>query len=178
MSSKSDSVATARFALQQQTAERELCCEARMVDNDDTQDEPTQPVRPEPGEVTADVAAFYRKLAEVQVECDELGAALERRDRIGVEIAAGDLASVWLVAKSALRIVEACASSDREQAWIAQLALRASHQVLTHLFRRALAEISRWGSDAPRLHGVLGRLSATLGLPVVYDARRTASDRS
>lgn len=134
---------------------------------DDTQEVPT---RPGPGEMAAGTTTFHRALIEVQIECDALVSALERREPIDVEIAACDLASTWLAAQAAISAIEPATADAREQSDIATLALCHSRSRLVQLFGSALAETSRWGAEAPRLHDLLRRLGASLRLPIAQGA--------
>lgn len=118
--------------------------------------------------MAAGTDAFCRELIEVQLECDELALALERREPIDVEIAACDLVSTWLAAQAAIKAIEAAAVDAHEQTDAATLALHAGRDQLVQLFGSAFAETSRWGAEAPRLHDLLRRLGASLHLPIAH----------
>lgn len=133
---------------------------------DDTQNDPAPPERPRPRGLAAGTTPFDRELIEVQLECDELVSALERRDPIDVEIAASDLASTWLAAQAAIKAIDAAPVDARAQTDTATLALRDGRNQLAQLFGSAFAETSRWGAETPRLHDLLRRLGASLHLPI------------
>lgn len=127
-----------------------------MVDGDDTQ---------EPADA---VAALYHALLEMQAECDDLASALEQRDLTSIEAATSDLAAAWFAATAASKVLDVRATDARDHERVAMLALCVSHQVLFELFGRGLCQPSP-EAEMPRLHGILRRLSARLGLAIAHD---------
>ncbi len=105
--------------------------------------------------------ALYRALADIQIECNQLGAAIRQHDCEDAEIAAGDAFASWLVAAAALRRLDVRARQTGEDVRIARLALRAAHYVLDQLFRRALEQ-----TEAPSLRRLLRRLRLGLAIAI------------
>jgi hypothetical protein len=121
------------------------------VDEDDTQEQPVRERQADPND------AFDRALLAVQLECEQLNAAISNQDPEDAEIAAGDAVLSLLAAHSARQRIAFPATGDRARLHSTRFALRAKHLALVGLLDRATVQIV-----APQLHGVLARLRRTL----------------
>ena len=118
---------------------------------DDTQEQPVRESQADPND------AFDRALLAVQLECEQLTAAIGNRDPEDAEIAAGDAMISLLAAHSASQRIASRATGDRARLYSVQFALRAKHLALMGLLDRATAQIA-----APRLRSTLARMRRTL----------------
>lgn len=122
-----------------------------MADKDDTGPPPEIPYLLSP------VAAAYRALAEVHLDCDQFDLAMRSQDAVCAESAALEAVSALLAATAALQRVDP--ARDSEERTIAELAASAAH-------RRIIERFARWGNgtDSWQLHSLLCRLRIGLAL--------------
>ena len=104
------------------------------------------------------VAAFYRDLDDVRVQCHALRVAIEAGDVAAVATAARAVTAGWLAAQATLEIITAPIA----RAPLANTALLAGRYVIGHLFARAWTRLSGGQADEAQLRAVLRQLGAAL----------------
>jgi hypothetical protein len=103
--------------------------------------------------------AFHRALGSTVVACDQLGAAIRRRDVADAERASSDAVDSWLTMRRALRKLELDAVDTGQRLQAARFATRANRRALGDLLDRAQAQLG-----APELHQLLAQLRLSLAI--------------
>jgi hypothetical protein len=103
--------------------------------------------------------SFEDALTGLQIECGQLTTALRQGQREDAKIAAREAVRLYLVAKAALRRLEACPSKTAEDLCTSSLKLSDARKALEQRFEQALEQIGD-----PSLHWLLRQLSLSLAL--------------